>query len=95
VDDRAILDYHRKSAMQTALKDAVDLCRNLSGDLLSSEADWTKLRGMEFAEAIQARNEVTAKLLSLQTDKADRFDEVVRLSSRSRQSPKQADVHLQ
>ncbi|GAA5871318.1 hypothetical protein JCM1840_004411 [Sporobolomyces johnsonii] len=71
VDADGIADRHRRSFMETALADFV--AAEKSG-LHLQEADWSKVRGLEFREALERRDELAAQLGFLAVEDED-FEE--------------------
>ncbi|GAA6054578.1 hypothetical protein NBRC10513_003468 [Rhodotorula toruloides] len=69
VDADAIADRHRRSAMEAAVADYVALAESVGGEL--KEADWSKVRGLEFREALQERDELRKKLEFLAVEEED------------------------
>ncbi|KAK4055538.1 Antiviral helicase ski2 [Microbotryomycetes sp. JL201] len=74
VDAENIAERHRRSLMEKALADYIELLQN--GTQLS-EADWTKVRGLEFRECLQERDALARKLDFVARDEPD-FDEMYR-----------------
>ncbi|GAA6001294.1 SKI complex RNA helicase subunit SKI2 [Rhodotorula paludigena] len=70
VDADAIADRHRRSAMEGALADFVELCAS-PGTQLDREADWSKVRGLEFREVLQKRDELVEELAFLAVEEND------------------------
>lgn len=66
VDANAIADRHRRSAMEAVLAEYVAAEK----DLLA-EADWSKVRGLEFREALQQRDELVKQLGFLAIEEED------------------------
>ncbi|GAA5985422.1 hypothetical protein JCM11641_000152 [Rhodosporidiobolus odoratus] len=64
VDADAIADRHRRSAMEAALADynSASSLTEQSHQLHEKEADWSKVRGLEFREALQKRDELVGQL---------------------------------
>lgn len=77
VDADAIADRHRRSAMEAAVADYVALSASVNGEL--KEADWSKVRGLEFREALQERDDLGKKLDFLAVEEADLGEPVRRL----------------
>ncbi|GAA5952479.1 hypothetical protein JCM21900_005322 [Sporobolomyces salmonicolor] len=71
VDADGIADRHRRSFMEKALAEFV--AAEKSG-LHLQEADWSKVRGLEFREALQRRDELAAQLGFLAVEDED-FEE--------------------
>ncbi|TNY19936.1 translation repressor [Rhodotorula diobovata] len=74
LDADAIADRHRRSAMEGALADFSALVSGGGGGAevdLAKEADWTKVRGLEFREALQKRDELVGELAFLAVEEAD------------------------
>ncbi|GAA5870547.1 hypothetical protein JCM8547_002045 [Rhodosporidiobolus lusitaniae] len=69
VDADQIADRHRKSAMESALADFRSTASSVGGKL--EEADWTKVRGLEFREALQRRDELKKGLEFLAVEEED------------------------
>ncbi|GEM08547.1 antiviral helicase SKI2 [Rhodotorula toruloides] len=69
VDADAIADRHRRSAMEAAVAAYVALAESVCGEL--KEADWSKVRGLEFREALQERDELRKKLDFLAVEEED------------------------
>lgn len=65
VDAEGIAERHRRSFMENALADYVNLSKE---GLKLQEADWTKVRGLEFREAMGERDELVGKLSFLEVD---------------------------
>lgn len=63
--------------MEGALADFVELCA-APGTQLDREADWSKVRGLEFREALQKRDELVKELAFLAVEEED-LGEMVRL----------------
>ncbi|KAK4703557.1 antiviral helicase SKI2, partial [Phenoliferia sp. Uapishka_3] len=59
VDAEAIAERHRRSFMEGALADFIKL---MDDGAQLQEADWSKVRGLEFREALEERNELVKKL---------------------------------
>ncbi|CEQ40490.1 SPOSA6832_02128 [Sporobolomyces salmonicolor] len=71
VDADGIADRHRRSFMENALAEFI--AAEKSG-LHLQEADWSKVRGLEFREALQRRDELAAQLGFLAVEDGD-FEE--------------------
>ncbi|GAA6014645.1 hypothetical protein JCM10207_006888 [Rhodosporidiobolus poonsookiae] len=69
VDADSIADRHRRSAMEAALAAFVD-AEQATPQLLS-EAEWSKVRGLEFREALQRRDELVKQLDFLAVEEKD------------------------
>ncbi|BGP47048.1 Antiviral helicase ski2 [Rhodotorula kratochvilovae] len=69
LDADAIADRHRRSAMEAALADFGALLAE--GADVGREADWSKVRGLEFREALQKRDELVKELAFLAVEEAD------------------------
>lgn len=66
VEADAIADRHRRSAMEAALAEYV-----AADKTLLEEADWSKVRGLEFREALQERDELVKQLEFLAIEEED------------------------
>lgn len=88
VEADAIADRHRRSAMEAALAEYV-----AADKTLLEEADWSKVRGLEFREALQQRDELVKQLEFLAVEEED-LGEMVRLRVRVKRTGIQADVLL-
>ncbi|GAA5893928.1 hypothetical protein JCM8208_001280 [Rhodotorula glutinis] len=70
LDADAIADRHRRSAMEGALADFSTLAAEPT-TALDREADWTKVRGLEFREALQRRDELVKQLGFMAVEEED------------------------
>lgn len=66
VDADGIADRHRRSAMEAALAEYT-----AADKTLMQEADWAKVRGLEFREALQQRDELVKQLGFLAVEDED------------------------
>lgn len=66
IEADAIADRHRRSAMEAALAEYVAADKSLL-----EEADWSKVRGLEFREALQKRDELVKELAFLAIEEED------------------------
>lgn len=73
VDAEGIAERHRKSYMERALADFVELLR---AGLKLQEADWAKVRGLEFREHLQERDRLAGQIDFIVTQD-DGFEETV------------------
>ncbi|GAA6029642.1 hypothetical protein JCM8097_000981 [Rhodosporidiobolus ruineniae] len=72
VDSDSIADRHRRSAMETALSDFRALLASFPSPAEALvEADWNKVRGLEFREALQRRDELVRQLEFLAVEEGD------------------------
>ena len=68
VDAEGIAERHRRSFMENALADYVNLSNS---GLKLQEADWAKVRGLEFREAMGERDQLVGKLAFIEVDVED------------------------
>ncbi|GAA5934158.1 hypothetical protein JCM10213_003717 [Rhodosporidiobolus nylandii] len=68
VDADSITDRHRRSAMEAALAEFVSARESGAH---TREADWAKVRGLEFREALQRRDELARQLEFLAVEEED------------------------
>ncbi|GAA5900618.1 hypothetical protein JCM6882_000923 [Rhodosporidiobolus microsporus] len=72
VDADQIADRHRRSSMESALASFLStLSSSSSPETLLQEADWAKVRGLEFREALQRRDELAKQLEFLAVEEGD------------------------
>lgn len=77
VDAEAIADRLRKSLMESTLADYLAIVRRGESFV---EADWSKVRGLEFREALGERDQLVRETQFLEVDvHADDFEESVSL----------------
>jgi antiviral helicase SKI2 len=78
VDAEGIAERHRKSFMENALAEFEPIFSQLKFSSPSSqEAEWTKVRGLEFREALEARDALAKELAFYSITSLDTFDESV------------------
>lgn len=75
----AILDQRKESHLEKALADAQAILPSLtSASFLQSELDWSKIRTIEFREAINARDKLLTEQEELPMELDQDFLDVVR-----------------
>ncbi|KAK4057847.1 Antiviral helicase ski2 [Microbotryomycetes sp. JL221] len=72
VDAEEIAERHRRSLMEKALADYMEL---IKGGTRLQEMDWNKVRGLEFRESLHERDVLAGKLGFMATNEPD-FDEM-------------------
>lgn len=87
VDADGIADRHRRSLMEAALADYLS---THSPSQTLQEADWSKVRGLEFREALEKRDQLRKELEFVAVEDEDFEESVGRFqisSTRSRANP--------
>lgn len=84
VDAEGIAERHRRSFMENALAEYVNMAK---AGVNLVEADWSKVRGLEFREALGQRDELAGRLRSITVDEED-FDALVSLGADRVMSPR-------
>lgn len=81
IDVAAIVDRTLKSAMTAAVTDLLPICAQLAETGSDAcEVDWSKVKGMEFREALNERTARVDELEALPVDTTDEFEATVRRS---------------
>ena len=81
IDVAAIVDRTLKSAMTAAVTDLLPICAQLAETSSDTcEVDWSKVKGMEFREALNERTARIDELEALPIDATEDFEATVRRS---------------
>ena len=75
----AIVDRTLKSAMTAAVTELLPICAQLAeGSGEAAEVDWSKVKGMDFREALNERSARLLELEALPIEMDSEFEETVR-----------------
>ena len=77
IDATGIIDKRSKEAREKTIQDLAVLHEELSGSPELQEVQWTRLRDLDFQEAMKQRNVLVERISKLECQTCENFEESV------------------